>query len=356
MWLFPFDTFLQLLYTIFMKRKNSLYNNLLNLNNILNIYDEICRNVRNERRVIKLKEYKTSFVYEVYLDLLNKTYEVGPYNVFDIYEPKKRRIVSQGLHDKIINHLVARHILYPVIIPPLIPQNVASRPNMGTKKGYELYKKYRMSCNAKYKNYYILKCDISKFFASIDHDVLKGKLLKRIKDKDALNIVFKIIDSEATGLSIGSMTSQILAIFYLNDLDHYIKEKLKIKYYVRYQDDFLLFHPSKQYLTYCLSEIKSFLDKEHLSLNKKTRIYKNTDNFVFLGRNIQCKPVKYREIKRKLKRRYYLYRINAIDLQSLTSSLNCYSSLYPSIVNDTVFDSTFLQVRNNLSKSSFEKN
>ena len=89
----------------------------------------------------------------------------------------------------------------------------------------------------KYGKYYILKCDISKFFASIDRDRLKEKLKKKIKDKDALNIVFKIIDSDENGLSIGNMTSQILAIFYLNDMDHYIKETLKIKYYVRYQEN-----------------------------------------------------------------------------------------------------------------------
>lgn len=81
------------------------------------------------------------------------------------------------------------------------------------------------------------------------------------------------------------MTSQVLAIFYLNDMDHFIKENLKIKYYVRYQDDFLLFHPSKKYLRYCLKEIETFLATEKLFLNAKTRIYKNTNNFIFLGRN-----------------------------------------------------------------------
>lgn len=78
------------------------------------------------------------------------------------------------------------------------------------------------------------------------------------------------------------MTSQILAIFYLNDMDHYIKEVLKIKYYVRYQDDFLLFHESKKYLRYCLIKIEEFLKKEKLVLNRKTRIFKNTNNFIFL--------------------------------------------------------------------------
>ena len=103
------------------------------------------------------------------------------------------------------------------------------------------------------------------------------------------------------------MTNQILAIFYLNDLDHFIKEKLKIKYYVRYQDDFLLFHKSKKYLKYCLSEIENFLANEKLSLNKKTRIFKNSDNFLFLGRNNNGDYCRYRRIKRNLKNRYKKY-------------------------------------------------
>lgn len=211
---------------------------------------------------------------------------LGPYNVFKIYEPKERRIVSQALQDKVINHLVSRYILYPTILSCLIDANVASRKNLGTKKGLELFYEFNKSCKIKYNtDYYILKCDISKFFASIDHDRLKEKLIKKIKDKDALKIVFTIIDTEEQGLSIGNMTSQVLAVFYLNDLDHFIKEKLKIKYYVRYQDDFLLYHKSKKYIKYCLEQIKFFLQKEKLQLNKKTRIFKGTNNFIFLGRN-----------------------------------------------------------------------
>ena len=96
------------------------------------------------------------------------------------------------------------------------------------------------------------------------------------------------------------MTSQFLAIFYLNDLDHFIKEKLKIKYYIRYQDDGLIFHESKEYLNYCFNKIEEFLEKEHLKLNNKSRIYKNTNNFVFLGRSRKGKytpsPVRRMEI------------------------------------------------------------
>ena len=123
------------------------------------------------------------------------------------------------------------------------------------------------------------------------------------------------------------MTSQVLAIFYLNDLDHFIKEELKIKYYVRYQDDFLLFHESKQYLQYCFDKINEFLDKEKLKLNNKSRIFKCTNNYSFLGRNPNGKYIRYRNTKRKLKARYHLYKEKRISLNSYVSSVTCYEAL-----------------------------
>ena len=288
--------------------------------------------MKNKKKVNQFKEFKCMYVSKIYRTLKNKEYKVGPYIVFTIYEPKKRRIVSQGMFDKIINHLVSRHILIPALLPSLIDQNVASRENLGTKKGLEYFYKYRNICEYKYKTYYILKCDICSFFASINKEILKEKLKRKIKDKDALKIVFDIIDSEEQGLGIGNMTSQILAIFYLNDLDHYIKEELKIKYYIRYQDDFLLLHPSKEYLKECLVKIKIFLEKEKLSLNKKTRIYNNKDNFIYLGRTAKGKYAKYRTVNRKLNKRKYLYKTGKISLMSYTSSIICYKNLEKNII------------------------
>lgn len=290
-----------------MKRKSNLYQNIYRMENIIDSYNEVCRNTKNQRKVAHFKEYRSSYISRIYNILETRTYQPGPYNIFTIYEPKERRIVSQGMLDKVINHLISRYILYPAILPCLLDVNVASRKDMGTRKGLELCKKFHTICKIKYKEYYILKADISKFFASINHDILKEKLKRRIKDNDALKIVFDIIDSEANGLSIGNMTSQVLAIFYLNDMDHFIKENLHIKYYVRYQDDFLLFHQSKEYLKYCFEQLRLFLAKEDLKLNKKTRIFKNTDNFIFIGRNKYGKYAKYRTVNRRLKKKKYLY-------------------------------------------------
>lgn len=310
-----------------MKRKGYLYEDLYKIENIINVYNEVCRNTKNKRKVNIFKEFKCIYISRIYNKLKNIEYKVGPYNVFTIYEPKMRRIISQSMEDKIVNHLVSRYILYPAILPCLIDVNVASRKGMGTKKGIELALEYHRKCKVKYKKYYILKCDISKFFASIDKDILKEKLKKKIKDKKALKIVFDIIDSEDNGLGIGNMTSQVLAIFYLNDMDHYIKEKLKIKYYVRYQDDFLLFHESKEYLRICLKGIEEFLEKEKLILNKKSRIYSSSNNFIFFGRDTKGRYAKYRVVKRRLNKRKKLYKMKYINLNSLCSSLICYKYL-----------------------------
>lgn len=294
---------------------------------IENSFNEVKRNTRNERRVFNMKQYKAYYISTVYDLVTKRNYTVGPYNKFTIYEPKERLIVSQSVIDKIVNHLVARYILYPAILPCLLDVNVASRKNLGTSAGLNIAKEYRRICKVKYRTYYILKCDISKFFASINHNRLKEKIRKRIKDKEALDIIYKIIDSSEPGLFIGSMTSQVLAIFYLNDLDYFIKEVLKVKNYVRYQDDFMLFHQSKDYLKYCYKEIEKFLKKEGLSLNKKTRIFKNTDNYIFLGRNTSNQYTRYRRVKRKLKEKNYRYSTGQIPLNSIVSSVTCYEGL-----------------------------
>ena len=96
-----------------MKRKNNLYENMCKMQNILNAFDEVCHNTKNKRKVRKYKEYKCIYVSRIHEILTKKEYEVGPYTVFTIFEPKERRIVSQNLQDKIINHLVSRQILYP---------------------------------------------------------------------------------------------------------------------------------------------------------------------------------------------------------------------------------------------------
>ena len=256
-----------------------MYKDIYKFENILYCFNEVCKNTKNKRKVEEFKSYKSIYISRCYNELKNKKYEMGKFHIFYIKDPKERRIVSLNMYDKLINHLVSKYILYPSIIPCLIDSNCASRPNKGVKYALDLYYKYR-----------------------------------------------RILDSDDV-LSIGFMSSQILGIFYLNDLDHYIKEKLKIRYYVRYQDDFLLLHEDKNYLKYCYNKISKFLEKEKLKLNKKTRIYKNTNNFIFLGRNKYGKYAKYSSVNRKIKHNNYLYNIGKINFNNYISSYICYKNI-----------------------------
>ena len=118
------------------------------------------------------------------------------------------------------------------------------------------------------------------------------------------------------------MTSQIFAIFYLNDLDHFIKEELKIKYYIRYQDDFLLIHEDKEYLKKCLEKIKIKLSRIGLEINAKTRIYKNNENMNFIGIRKNKKWSNRHRTVRKVNHRIHLYQQGKISFPSVISSIS----------------------------------
>lgn len=294
-----------------MKRKSNLYFQICKLDHIRYIYDEVVsKRTKNKKKVLAFDNYYLENIFSIKYILSNNLYTPGKYNIFIIKEPKPRLIMSQSIFDKVINHLVSFYILKPVIEPLLIDSNVATRINKGTKLGVTLLKKYINEMKLENEVFYILKFDISKYFYSIDHTILKKLLQRKIKDKHALSIIFKIIDStdnsyinetisniqkkykeidlpkyiKGKGLLIGNMTSQILAIFYLNELDHFIKEGLHIKYYIRYMDDGILLCNNKLYLKSVLKEIKEVVeDKYNLRLNPKTKIYSMSDGVEFIG-------------------------------------------------------------------------
>lgn len=265
------------------------YKDYITIENIVYIYRLIKKNIKNKSKIEKFENYFSINIYRIYINLLNNNYKVNNYNVFTIKEPKVRIIMSQNIEDKIVNNFVSYYYLIPLLENSLIDTNVASRKNKGSR--YAIYKLKEYLNEIKEENFYILKCDIKKFFYNIDHNKLKEILNRKIKDRDIIKIINNIIDSTNgyniyeynKGLPIGSMSSQILAIYYLNEMDHYIKEKLHIKYYIRYMDDFILIHKNKEYLKYCLKEIERILKEYKLELNSKTIILNKKSGLNFLG-------------------------------------------------------------------------
>jgi len=356
-----------------MKRVNNIYNTITDIKNIQNMYDKRVKiNTKNKSKLEKFENNYVSNMTYIKNILKNKIYIPGKYNIFLIKEPKLRLIMSQNIIDKIINHLVSEYFLINVFDNSFIEENIATRKNKGTHYGIKLLKKYLNKM--KDKNFYVLKFDISKYFFNLDHNIIKKIITSKIKDKDVLDILFNIIDStnadyvneninkikqkeikklsnnpyksnlieeinklplykKGKGLPIGNMSSQVLAILYLNELDHFIKEKLNIKYYIRYMDDGLLIHENKDYLKYCLREIVKILDEYKLKLNNKTKIININEGFVFLGFKYYIKNNKVimkvtnqtkRRFKRKINILYKLVDNHKIDYKQLLQVKNSY--------------------------------
>lgn len=167
-----------------------------------------------------------------------------------------------------------------------IKDNYASQVGKGTQFGLERLEGFmRRFYRVRGVDGWVLKCDISKYFYNIKHDALKSLIRKYISDPDCLWLLDMIIDSTEgnVGIPIGNQSSQIFALLYLSSLDHMVKEKLGIKFYGRYMDDFYLIHEDKEYLRYCWKEIERHVNELGLSLNAKTNIYPLKNGIDFLG-------------------------------------------------------------------------
>lgn len=302
-----------------MKRSKIKFNDILNYELVCEVYKEIKSKTKNKRIIFEYEVFLKSNLYRVLYDLYTNNIHFNRYNIFLIKEPKYRIIMSQNIYDKIINHIVARNFLLPSLEKCLIDTNVATRKGKGASYAFETIKKYFNEFD-KSKKIYCMKLDISKYFYNIDHKILLELIERRIKDKRIINLIKNILNTtneeyvnecitklinnalikcnnkndiselkkiplykKGKGLCIGSMTSQILAVYYLNDVDHYIKEELKYKYYVRYMDDLVLFSYDKDKLKNDYYLIEKKINELKLSLNSKSRIYDCNNGFNFIG-------------------------------------------------------------------------
>ena len=318
----------------------TLYNQITDIRNIMSVYNQTVRkNTKNKKRIERFDDDYVKNICFIKNILDSKGYKPGKYNIFFIKEPKLRLVMSQNIIDKLINHVISKYCLIHVFECSLIDTNVATRKGKGSGYGILKLKEYIHKILLKQDIFYYLKFDIKKYFFNIDHEILKQLLRRKIVEPDVLNILDRIIDStnasyinhqidklkkerkhkfpsdlevnkipnykKGKGLPIGNMTSQFFAILYLNDLDHFIKEHLHIKYYIRYMDDGILIHEDKNYLKYCLKEIEKFLIKYKLELNDKTMITSSKQGIIFLGFRYLVKGKKVIiRVKSSTKRRF----------------------------------------------------
>lgn len=250
------------------------------------------------------------WVSNTYARIKTGTYKTKGYNEFTIHERGKPRLIrSCHISDRTVQKAFNETILKPKIYPRLIYDNSASQQGKGTdfclrRLKTHLLKFYRKHGN----NGYALLLDFKNYFGNIDKDILICKLSKVLSDEE-LRFTKIFLNDDKEGLGLGSEVNQTCAIFYANDLDHFVKEKLCVKYYARYMDDSYLIHEDRNYLEHCLSEIRKVCKRDGIVLNeRKCRIINlKTDNLNFLKKQIRLtdtgkvivRPIKKNYIRRK---------------------------------------------------------
>lgn len=266
-------------HSFFMKRSDNLFEQITDLENLKLAYLKALKGKRYTPAAIIYGNRLDENIYNLKIQLENETYKHGTYRQFIIYDPKERIITAACFEDRIIHHATML-ILEPVFEKQFIYHTYACRKDKGTHKAVDYASKKAKQCE------YFLKLDVRKYFDNVNHNVLKTKLRRIIKDEKCLKLLFSIIDSYGEGdkqLPIGNLTSQFFANFYLSSMDHLVLEKLKPQGYVRYMDDVIIFDNLKSRLMEIYRTINNYVATELQLSFKQPMINKYVNGIPFLG-------------------------------------------------------------------------
>ena len=312
------------------KRVNNIYLENISFSKLLEAHNKCKKHKRFKKQVIEFEMNLENNILKIGRELKKETYEFSEYFEFTIYEPKERKIKTLEYRDRVVQTWYVENFLKPNFEKAYMNDTYACIENRGTHKAVDKMQEYLKKADKEYSDVWVLKCDISKFFFNVDRDILYKLIKRKIKDKYFLNITRKIIfyNEEEVGIPIGNYTSQIYANIYLNELDKYIKEVLKVKYVVRYMDDFVLLLDSKEKAKAYLNKISKFLRTNlKLELNKKTSYFKAKQGVNFCGFRIWkthrlLREQSKKKMKRKLKTFEKLYRDNKIEQSYILACIN----------------------------------
>jgi retron-type reverse transcriptase len=281
-----------------MKRVGNLWSELTSFANMLAAAQAAAAGKRRRPDVAAFLLNLESELLALRRELVNGTYQPGGYRTFAVRDPKPRRISAAPFRDRVVHHALTR-ILEPIFEERFSPYSFACRPAMGTHKA--IRRAYEGVCRYQY----VLKCDVSKYFASIDHDILNMQLARVVKCRPTLELAARIIagsnaqeeviryfpgDNLFTpferrrGLPLGNQTSQFFANVYLNGLDRTIGSELRPPVWARYVDDFVLFGSDKERLRAMKSGVEEKLAGLRLMLHPaKSRVHRCAEGLTFLG-------------------------------------------------------------------------
>lgn len=247
-----------------MKRYNNLFDKIVSLDNLYEADKRARRQKSHRPEVMLFDKNKDKLLLDLQRKLINGEYETSEYYVFKIYEPKEREIFKLPYYpDRIVHHAIM-NIMEPIWVSAFVKGTYSWIRKRGIHKAL---KDVKFALKDEVNTQYCLKLDIRKFYPSIDHDILKTIIRKKIKDKRLLSLLDEIIES-AQGVPIGNYLSQFFANLYLTYLDHWIKEQKKVRYYFRYADDIVILGGDKQQLRDLFYDIQDYLNNK-LKLNFK---------------------------------------------------------------------------------------
>ena len=312
-----------------MRRHGNLFEHIYDLENLEQAWRKVRLGKRYKSEVLSFSYNLFENLIGVQNDLIWKTYKIGNYRQFTIYDPKERIIEFLPVRDRVV--LQALHsVINPIFDRGFACDSYACRKGKGTHAAlYRLQHFIRLANNRWGHNIHYLQGDIFKYFPNIDHDVLKERIRRKIKCTETLWLIDHIIESSPNkpGLPIGLLFSQLAANIYMDALDQFVKHELREKYYIRYMDDFIILGSNKADLKNVLDKIEDFLGYHlHLKLNRKTDIQKIVHGIDFVGYRVWPDKVKIRKssVKRqvqRLKRFKHLYSCGQISLPEIRQSI-----------------------------------
>lgn len=249
----------------------------------------------------------------------------GHFRQFEVFEPKRRSIHAPQFSDRVVHHALVQ-IIGPFFERRFIDQSFACRKGKGTHAASKYLSHMLLSASSRFPRVFALKADISKYFQNIDHEILLALIARTIGDPNVHELMRSLVTKcscapGGKGLPLGALTSQLCANIYLDQLDHYAKETLRIRHYARYMDDFIILHGDKGILWEILAHIRDFLDARLLlTLNRKTAVFPAGQGIDFVGYRHWLDHVipRKRNVKRareQFKKLMRLYSANAIDLE-----------------------------------------
>lgn len=246
------------------------YNDIISLKNLHEAWREFVSGKKYRKDVAEFQLKLSENIYRLHVDLKIKSYAHGPYEAFSVNDPKPRSIHKASVRDRLLHHALYRQ-LYPFFDTKFIDDSYSCRDFKGSHRALNRFRLFaRIVSKNNRRTCWVLKCDIRKFFASIDQATLKTIVKKHVRDLGVVWLFGKVIDSfhstvPGRGLPLGNLTSQLLVNVYINEFDQYVKHGLRQKHYIRYADDFVFMHHDRGVLMEVLPKVHDFL-KERLKL------------------------------------------------------------------------------------------